>query len=67
MLPPSTELEMAAGAHKLYAVTIFGYKKDGMGDDEYHEYISKTHAGHLKHLLAQNDIVYYTMVNLSIW
>ena len=50
------------GAQKLYAVTVFGYKKEGMSEEEYHEYISKTHAGHLKALLAREDIVSYTMV-----
>ena len=47
---------------KLYSITIFGYKKAGMDEKEYHDHMSKTHAGHLKALLAQNDIVSYTMV-----
>lgn len=50
-------------SHKLYSVTVFGYKKPGMSEEEYHDYISNTHAGHLKALLAKNDIVYYTMVS----
>lgn len=49
---------------KVYSVTIFGYKKPGMDDDEYHKYVSETHSGHLKALLAKNDIVSYTMVSL---
>jgi hypothetical protein len=57
-----------ATTQKLFAITIFGYKKDDMSNEDYHNYISKTHAGHLKALLAQNDIVSYTMVsNLSLW
>jgi hypothetical protein len=48
---------------KLYSITVFGYKKEGMNEKEYHDYISKTHAGHLKALLAKNDIVSYTMVS----
>jgi hypothetical protein len=58
---------MASASHnqKLYAITIFGYKKEGMGEQEYHDYVSKTHAGHLKALLAQNNIVSYTMVSLK--
>jgi hypothetical protein len=47
---------------RLFAVTIFGYRKPGMDEDEYHQYISQTHAGHLKGLLAENKIVSYTMV-----
>lgn len=53
-------------SHKLYAMTIFGYKKAGMDEKEYHDYISETHAGHLKALLAKNDIVSYTMVSIPI-
>lgn len=49
--------------HKLYAITIFGYRKPGMDLGDYHTYISQTHAGHLKALLAKNDIVSYTMVS----
>lgn len=52
-----------ARSHKLYAMTIFGYKKAGMDEKEYHDYISETHAGHLKALLAKNYIVSYTMVS----
>ena len=37
-----------------------------MDEKEYHDYISETHAGHLKALLAKNDIVSYTMVSNSI-
>lgn len=48
---------------KLYSITIFGYKKAGMNEKDYHDHMSKTHAGHLKALLAQNDIVSYTMVS----
>lgn len=44
-------------------MTIFGYKKAGMTEKEYHDYISITHAGHLKALLVKNDIVSYTMVS----
>lgn len=45
-----------------YSITIFGYKKEGMDEAAYHEHVSKVHAGHLKALLAKNDILYYTMV-----
>ena len=51
-----------ARSHKLYAMTIFGYKKADMDEKDYHDYISETHAGHLKTLLAKNQIVSYTMV-----
>lgn len=50
-------------SQKLYSLTIFGAKKPGMDEEAYHEYVSKTHAGHLKALLAKHDIVSYTMVS----
>lgn len=50
------------GPERLFAVTISGKRKADMSEDDYHEYISKTHAGHLKHLLVQKQIVDYTMV-----
>ena len=49
---------------KLFSVTIFGYKKPGMDEDEYHRYVSEVHAGHLKDLLVKQRIVSYTMVRL---
>lgn len=55
----------AGHTQNVYAITIFGYKKEGMDEQEYHDYVSKNHAGHLKALLAQNDIVSYTMVSLK--
>ncbi|KAK0718471.1 EthD domain-containing protein [Lasiosphaeria miniovina] len=48
-------------SRRLFSITIFGYKKDDMDETEYHDYISNVHAGHLKALLAKNDIVSYTM------
>lgn len=47
---------------KLFSVTILGYKKPGMDEDEYHRYVSVVHAGHLKELLVKQRIVSYTMV-----
>jgi len=46
---------------RLFAVTICAKRKPGMGEEEYHKYISETHAGHLKDLLVKNQIVDYTM------
>ncbi|KAG6986560.1 O-methyltransferase phnC [Physcia stellaris] len=49
------------GTHTHYAITIFGYRKAGMSEEEYHAYISETHAGHLKALLRREGVVSYTM------
>ncbi|KAK4902961.1 hypothetical protein LTR49_026966 [Elasticomyces elasticus] len=46
----------------LFAVTICAKRKPGMDEDQYHEYISQKHAGHLKDLLVKNKIVDYTMI-----
>lgn len=56
---------MAADSQNLFAVTIFGYKKPGLDEDFYHQYVNETHAGHLKELLAKNKIVSYHMVCTS--
>ncbi|UPK96092.1 hypothetical protein LCI18_007027 [Fusarium solani-melongenae] len=47
---------MSSKAHQLFSVTIFGYRKPGMDEDAYHEYVSETHAGHLNELLIKNKI-----------
>lgn len=53
-----------ARAHRLFSVTICATRKPGMGEDEYHQYISETHAPLLKRLLVEKKIVDYTMVGL---
>ena len=50
----------------LYAITVLGYRKTGMSEEEYHTYISETHAGHLKALLEREGVVSYTMVSFPI-
>lgn len=51
-----------ARTHRLFSVTICATRKPGMGEDEYHRYISETHAPLLKRLLVEKKIVDYTMV-----
>ncbi|KAK3331715.1 EthD domain-containing protein [Cercophora scortea] len=46
---------------RLFSLTIFGYRKEGMSEKDYHDYVSETHSGHLTALLAKNEIVSYTM------
>ncbi|KAF2219775.1 EthD domain-containing protein [Elsinoe ampelina] len=48
-------------SQRLFSVTISAKRKPGMSEDDYHQYISQTHAGHLKELLVQKKIVDYTM------
>lgn len=53
-----------ARTHRLFSVTICATRKPGMGEDEYHRYISETHAPLLKRLLVEKKIVDYTMVRV---
>ena len=50
---------------KIYALSIFGYRKEGMSEQDYHYYVAERHAPCLKTLLVKNDIVDYTIVSLS--
>lgn len=54
-----------ARKHRLFSVTICATRKPGMGEDEYHRYISETHAPLLKRLLVEKKIVDYTMASVS--
>ena len=47
----------------LFSITICAKRKPGMDEDEYHKYISETHAGHLSQLLVDKKIVDYNMVS----
>ncbi|PGH23593.1 hypothetical protein AJ80_02373 [Polytolypa hystricis UAMH7299] len=54
-----------ATKEQLFSITIFGYRKPGMDEDEYHKYVSENHAGCLKGLLAEKKILSYTMQHNS--
>lgn len=53
-----------ARTQRLFSVTICATRKPEMGEDEYHRYISETHAPLLKKLLVEKKIVDYTMVRV---
>jgi hypothetical protein len=55
----------AEAAGKLYALTILGYRKEGMSEKDYHDYVSERHAPCLRELLSKNGIVDYTIVRRS--
>jgi hypothetical protein len=46
----------------VFGLTIFAYRKEGMEEEEYHRYLSESHAQTLKDLLVKNKIIGYTMV-----
>lgn len=47
---------------KLFALSIFGYRKAGMSEEDYHDYVSQKHAPSLSGLLVKNGIIDYTIV-----
>jgi hypothetical protein len=55
-----------SATEQLFAITICARRKPGMSEDDYHHYISKVHAGHLKQLLVDKKIVDYTMVSIKL-
>lgn len=55
-----TVLRMAS--ERLYALTIYGYRKPGMPEDEYHRYLSEHHAVLVRNHLVKMGIVRYTLV-----
>jgi EthD domain len=54
----------SASPQKVYALTICGYRKPGMSEEDYHEYVSQRHAPCLKELLFKNGILDYTVVSV---
>lgn len=49
-------------SERLYALTIYGYRKPGMPEDEYHHYLSDHHAVLVRNHLVKMGIVRYTLV-----
>ena len=53
-----------SSSERLYAVTICAYRKPGMDENAYHQYVSAKHAPALTDLMVQNKIVDYTVVRV---
>lgn len=51
------------GKQRAYALTICAYRKPGIDEAAYHQYISEKHASHVKELLVKKKILGYTMVS----
>lgn len=49
-------------SERLYALTIYGYRKPGMPEDAYHRYLSDHHAVLVRNHLVKLGIVRYTLV-----
>ena len=63
-LVSSTAFTMSS--QRPYALTICGYRKPGMDEDEYHHYLSEHHAEIVKNHLVNFGIITYTLVSLSM-
>ncbi|GJP88044.1 FAD/NAD(P)-binding domain-containing protein [Aspergillus niger] len=50
-------------SERLYALTIYGYRKPGMPEDEYHRYLSEHHAVLVRNHLVKMGIVRYTLTH----
>ena len=58
----TTMSELVLGSERLFALTICAYRRPGMEEEAYHQYLSKKHAPLLTDLMVQKKIVDYTMV-----
>ena len=58
--------DLNLGSERLFALTICAYRKPGMDEEAYHQYMSEKHAPILTDLLVQNNILDYTMVRICL-
>jgi len=64
-LTPPNESSIAIGSpqkRRLYCLTVCGYRKPTLSEEEYGEYMTKTHSQLLKGLMAKYGVIRWTQV-----
>jgi hypothetical protein len=54
---------MAPQKERLFCWTVYAYRKPGISEEEYHEYMSKVYAPVVKDLIVKHGIVSWVMVS----
>ncbi|KAF2237164.1 hypothetical protein EV356DRAFT_496712, partial [Viridothelium virens] len=50
---------------RLFQWTVCAYRKPGMGEEDYHRYMSEKHGPLVKSLLAKYGIIKFTMASIN--
>lgn len=51
---------------RLFQWTVCAYRKPGMSEEDYHQYMSEKHAPLVRGLLAKYGIIKFTMASINL-
>lgn len=69
LLTASTPYNMASLSQhprRLFQWTVCAYRKHGMSEEDYHQYMSEKHAPLVRGLLAKYGIIKFTMASINL-
>ena len=69
LLTASAQYNMASLSQhppRLFRWTVCAYRKSGMSEEDFHQYISEKHAPLVRGLLAKYGMIKYTMVSINL-